>query len=116
MNGDSRARAVLARAEALTADELFRLHGRLEKPSPHAIGVGERVRLRPKSRADIFDLALAGKIATVRAIERDFEDRVHFSVTVDDDPGADFGVQGLPGHRFFFHADEVERLEERGAP
>jgi len=37
-------------------------------------------------------------------------------VTVDDDPGADLGALGLPGHRFFFFADEVERLGEEGTP
>ena len=113
--GDVRARRVLERAEALSADEQLRLHGRLRKHSPEqasVIRVGERVRLRPKARADIFDLALAGRTATVRAVDLDFEDRVHLSVTVDDDPGADLGVQGLPGHRFFFFLDEVERLSE----
>jgi hypothetical protein len=116
--GDTRSRAILARAEALSQDELLRLHGRLQQaPSaPRAVAVGERVRLRPKARADIFDLALAGRIATVRAVERDFEDRVHVSVTVDDDPGADLGIAGLPGHRFFFFSDEIERLEDGGAP
>jgi hypothetical protein len=115
--GDPRARAILERAEALSGAELLRLHGRLRGPSPvsSAIAVGERVRLRPKARADIFDLALAGRVATVRAVERDFEDRVHLSVTVDDDPGADLGMAGFPGHRFFFFVDEVERLDAGGA-
>jgi hypothetical protein len=110
--GDPRARAILARAEALSSEELLRLHGRLRQTpnTASAISVGERVRLRPKARADIFDLALAGRVATVRTVERDFEDRLHLSVTVDDDPGADLGELGLPGHRFFFFADEVERL------
>jgi hypothetical protein len=27
---------------------------------------------------------------------------------VDDDPGKDLGLQGEPGHRFFFGLDEVE--------
>jgi len=117
--GDPRARAILERAEALSGDEQMRLHGRLRQPllqRSNTLLVGERVRLRPKARADIFDLALAGRNATVRAIERDFEDRVHVSVTVDDDPGADLGIAGLPGHRFFFFLDEVERLAEPSAP
>jgi hypothetical protein len=116
-SGDPRARAILARAEALSAKELFSLHGRLQQNTPpsRAFAVGERVRLKPKAQADIFDLALAGKIATVRAIERDFEDRVYLSVTVDDDPGADLGAQGMPGHRFFFFLDEVERLDSGAA-
>lgn len=117
-SGDPRARRILERAESLSGDEQLRLHGRLRNPSNErgtAIDVGQRVRLRPKARADIFDLALAGRSATVRAVERDFEDRVHVSVTVDDDPGADLGVQGWPGHRFYFFLDEVEPLGE-GAP
>ena len=109
--GDPRARAILARAEALSSDELMRLHGRLERTraDSSAIRIGERVRLRPKAGADIFDLALSGRMATVREVHRDFEDRLQLSVTVDDDPGADLGELGLPGHRFFFFADEVER-------
>jgi hypothetical protein len=116
--GDPRARAILARAEALSQGELLRLHGRLEEPRARtpSFVVGERVRLCPKARADIFDLALAGRVATVRSVTRDFEDRVYLSVTVDDDPGADLGALGLPGHRFFFSPDEVERLDEAGTP
>jgi hypothetical protein len=29
---------------------------------------------------------------------------------VDDDPGKDFGALRMPGHRFFFQADEIEPL------
>lgn len=75
---------------------------------------GDRVRLRPAGRADIFDLALAGKTATIAAIEQDYENRVHLAVTVDDDPGSDLGVDGKPGHRFFFSPDEVEILSADG--
>jgi hypothetical protein len=76
---------------------------------------GDRVRLRPAGRADIFDIALSGKIATVAAIEQDFENRIHLAVTVDEDPGSDFGIAGKPGHRFFFSPDDVEVLD-RSAP
>jgi hypothetical protein len=75
-----------------------------------AIKIGDRVRLHPLARADIFDMALDGKIATVLSIEQDFEDRIHLAVTVDDDPGKDFGAAGQIGHRFFFGIDEVEPL------
>jgi len=71
---------------------------------------GDRVTLRPLGRADIFDIALDGKIATVVSIEQDFENRIYLAVTVDDDPGSDFGQTGKPGHRFFFGADEVEPI------
>jgi len=75
---------------------------------------GDRVRLRPRGGADIFDIALAGKLATIATIEHDFENRVHLAVTVDDDPGNDFGLSGKPGHRFFFGIDEIE-LADRSA-
>jgi hypothetical protein len=68
--------------------------------------------LRPRRRADAFDLMLDGKTAVITAVEQDFEDNVHLAVTIDDDPGKDLGADGMPGHRFFFHPDEVERLEE----
>jgi hypothetical protein len=71
---------------------------------------GDRVRLRPRGRADILDLALAGMAATVEAIEQDFEGRVYLAVTVDEDPGKDLGALRQPGHRFFFQPDEVEAL------
>jgi hypothetical protein len=69
---------------------------------------GDRVRLRPRGTKDIFDLALNGKAATIASIEQDFENRIHLAVTIDDDPGCDLGLQGKPGHRFFFSPEEVE--------
>ena len=71
---------------------------------------GDRVRLRPLGRADIMDLALEGKTATIEAIEQDFEDRVYLAVLVEDDPGRDLGELRQPGHRFFFGVEEVELL------
>jgi hypothetical protein len=70
--------------------------------------VGDRVRLCPTRKADIMDMALAGKIAVIEAIEQDFEDQVQLAVVVDDDPGREFGMMRQPGHRFFFSPDEVE--------
>jgi hypothetical protein len=96
--------------------EFARLMG-LERPTPTSVLVngqpvarGTLVRLRPHQGADIFDLALAGRIATVESIEQDYEERVHLAVTLHDDPGADLGAMRLPGHRFFFSPDEVEPL------
>ncbi len=77
---------------------------------PCEIRQGDRVRLRPRGRADILDLALAGKTATVEAIEQDYEGRVYLAVTVDDDPGKDLGALRQPGHRFFFQPEEVEAI------
>ena len=77
---------------------------------PAEVRQGDRVRLRPQGRADILDLALAGRTATIEAIEQDFEGRVYLAVTVDDDPGKDLGALRQPGHRFFFQPEEVEPL------
>jgi hypothetical protein len=74
------------------------------------VRAGDRIRLHPRGRADILDLALAGKTATVETIEQDFDGRVYLAVTVDDDPGKDLGALRQPGHRFFFSPDEVEPL------
>jgi hypothetical protein len=74
----------------------------------YEIRAGDRVRLSPRGRADILDLALAGRTATVEAVEQDYDGRVYLAVTVDDDPGRDLGALRQPGHRFFFTPDEVE--------
>jgi hypothetical protein len=103
--GDPQARALLARTEAEGLARLARLHGRL---APRAdLRPGARVRIKPRRRADILDLALAGKQATIEAVEHDLEGRAYVAVTVDDDPGKDLGAYG---HRFFFAPEEVELL------
>jgi len=105
---DPRARAVLDRTEALSPADLIRLHGALREPPREAsLRPGAHVRIRPRQGGDVFDIALAGKAATVAAVERDDQGRLLLAVTVDEDPGRDLGVFG---HRFFFHADEVEPL------
>lgn len=73
---------------------------------------GDRVRLAPNGRADIMDLALAGKIGQIEAIEQDFNDKIHLAIVLDDDPGRDLGLLRQPGHRFFFALDEVELLND----
>jgi hypothetical protein len=77
---------------------------------PAEVRRGDRVRLRPRGRADIMDVALAGMAATVDGIEQDYEGRVYLAVTVDDDPGRDLGELRQPGHRFFFRPEEIEPL------
>jgi hypothetical protein len=69
---------------------------------------GDRVRLRPLGRADIMDIALEGKTATIESIEQDFEDRIYLALVVDDDPGKDLGRERKIGHRFFYGVEEVE--------
>ena len=135
---DNRASALLSRVENLARGEMASLHGTVRglRPVPdeggrrmanwdpesdrrrvecihvgaYEIRQGDRVRLRPRGRADIMDMALAGMTATVEAIEQDFEGRVFLAVTIDDDPGKDLGLLRQPGHRFFFQAEEVEPL------
>jgi hypothetical protein len=72
--------------------------------------VGDRVRIWPLGDADILDMALKGKTATIESIEQDFEDQVYLAVTFDDDPGHDLGAEGKPGHRFFYRPEEVDPL------
>jgi hypothetical protein len=73
---------------------------------------GDRVRLRPRNRADIFDMALAGQTATIHTIEQDLEGRAYLAVTIDEDPGKDLGELRQIGHRFFFAPEEVEPLDQ----
>jgi hydrogenase maturation protease len=76
------------------------------------VKAGDRVRLRPREGGDIFDLALRGQLATIEALEQDYEGKMHVCVVLDDDPGRDLGMMRQPGHRFFFDSNEVEPLPE----
>jgi len=130
---DARTRALLHRTDSLSGDQVLAMHGAIrgmhraldnstEALNPAADGTcrtqfrpGDQVRLRPRARADAFDSLLVGRSATIVAIERDFEDRLHLAVTIDDDPGAAEGRAGKIGHRFFFRPDEVEPVRPSGA-
>ncbi len=134
-NSDERARAILERAEALPGEHLMRLHGTIRGLAPAGrepwsawdswagaapaqtvriagteLEPGDRVRLHPQKRSDIFDSALEGKIAIIEAIEEDFERNIHLAVVIEDDPGRDLGEMRQIGHRFFFSLAEVEPL------
>lgn len=112
-NGSDAARRILERTEGLPPEQLGKMHGAirsLRKAAKLEFREGDRVRLWPRRKADIFDIALEGKVAIVESVERDFEDRVHLAVTVEDDPGREFGVARQIGHRFFFSPEEVELL------
>ena len=138
---DPRAREILDRSESLTEEDLMGLHGAvrgfqtlrggeqidpfevegLERPAPLSVTVGgvevrggSRVRLWPQAGRDIFDIALSGKVAIVEKIEQDFEDRILFAVSVEDDPGREMVDMPVLGHRFFFSPEEVEPLEGEG--
>ncbi len=114
---DPKVAALLDRVEALGVQDVRGLHGaRRDRGLPAVklgatlVRPGDKVRLRPGKGGESLDVVLAGKVATVESIEVDFEDRPHLAVTVDEDPGADLGRLGQPGHRFFFHPHEVEPL------
>ena len=130
---EARARSILERAESLPAEHLMKLHGTIRglvpsgaeawsawddwanRAGPETVRVngaevrsGDRVRLRPSKRADIFDTVLDGRVAIVAAIEQDFENKVQVAVVVEDDPGRDLGELRQTGHRFFFSPEEIE--------
>lgn len=118
------ARALLDRVEALTPREILQLHG-ARRPSGESAGApvdaqvraqdrlkGARVVLRPRRSADALDVLLEGRCAVVRGVEHSVDGELLLGVTLTDDPGADLGEAGLPGHRFFFRLDEVELLDE----
>ena len=93
----------------------------LEQPVPDhvtiggvAVQPGSRVRLRPRPGRDVWDVALAGKVAFVESIEQDYEERIHLAVTLEDDPGRDLGRERFMGHRFSFAPDEIEPLSADG--
>jgi hypothetical protein len=129
---DEQARRILERTEALDEKQLMKMHGLMRdtvaaetesffnpasKPTSFSLGgvslkAGDRVRVRPKNRADIFDMAVAGKIAVIETIEQDAEDKIHLALVMEDDPGKDLGFLRQPGHRFFYGLDEVEPLTE----
>ena len=107
-----------ARASAAGGDggtepwDFFGDHTRLERVTVAGVSyeTGGRVRIHPKGRADILDVALEGRTAEIEAIEQDFDGQIHLALILDDDPGADLGRLRQPGHRFFFTPADVEVL------
>lgn len=80
------------------------------------IKAGDKVLLRPGrgrrgALTDAMDMMLEGKTARVELIQQDFENRIYVVVTLDDDPGREqWDERVLPGHRFYFFPEEVDRL------
>lgn len=105
---------------AIDFDDFFGASTRLKGVSVKGVFLkaGDRVRLRPKSRADAFDLVLDGQTAVIEAVEQDLERRVHLAVILEHDPGKDLGLLRQPGHRFFYGVEEVEPLTDgfEGSP
>jgi hypothetical protein len=132
---DEHARRLLERTDALQNDALLKMHGMMRSAendgavefddffgastrleSVNVAGVrlkaGDRVRIRPKARADVMDVALVGQIGIIEAVEQDLEKRVHLALVLENDPGKDLGMMRQPGHRFFYGIDEIEPLVE----
>lgn len=125
------ARNILERTENLSPEQWLGMHGTLREVNPldeqifgnsaalesvalgdRELRCGDRVRIRPKQRADAMDMALAGKVALIEALEQDAEGRVHLALVLDEDPGRDLGLLRQPGHRFFYNLEEVEPIGE----
>jgi len=134
---DPRAAAILDRCDALSDDDLGRLHGgrrvdgdevpgwdaeaearaRPESDAVMVAGValrqGSRVLLRPSRRADAQDLFLAGMTAVVARVYGDTDGGTHLAVMLEDDPGQD--LYAATGRYYYFAPDEVEPLADREA-
>jgi hypothetical protein len=130
-NADPAVRAMVARAEAATPDEITALHGRVTLRDPVTTeppvepdglpdpvageaeatvdGIrfvrGGRVILRPGDEADLHARLLDGHAATIERILIDLDGKVHLGVTIDDDPGQELLRES--GRFLYFFADEV---------
>jgi hypothetical protein len=124
---DGQARSLLERTESLRPEHILSMHGVMKKSdnfddvvfggstrlesamvSDREVKIGDAVIISPKSRADVMDVALAGRRAVIEAIEQDAEGGIHLALVVEDDPGRDLGMLRQPGHRFFYGLNEVE--------
>jgi hypothetical protein len=128
---DEHARRILERTENLATADMMKLHGAMRSPRAQAeeeeffnpqkpleevtvggvaLKAGDRVRIHPKKRADVMDIALAGKIGIIESVMQDVDGSVQFALVLEDDPGRDLGMLRQPGHRFFYGPDEIEPL------
>ena len=62
--------------------------------------------LRLVGRSDPYDRILDGRIATIERIFFDYDDKLYFGVTIDDDPGQE--LMRDTGRFLFFFVGEVE--------
>ena len=131
---DPAVREMIQRALQTTPSDILDLHGAFS-PSASAVSIappevagetrvevdgvsferGAKVILRPGERAraedrkDAYDTLLQGKAATIERIYLDYEDRIYFGVTIDDDPGQE--LMRDSGRFLFFFVDEVELVD-----
>ena len=68
--------------------------------------LGDSVVLRLGGRTDPYDRMLDGRKATVERIYLDYDDKLYFGVTIDDDPGQQ--LMRDTGRFLFFFAGEFE--------
>lgn len=109
---------LVERAEALDAETLASLHGRLDvgsEPGDERLRIGEaivergsRVRVHPKGRTDVFDSFVEGKSARVTAVHTDFDGQRYVGVVFDDDPASE--IHEWYGRSYIYTAAEVEPL------
>ncbi|MEV5327271.1 hypothetical protein AB0K67_24310 [Nonomuraea sp. NPDC052634] len=125
---DPRAAAIIDRVEAMTPEDLARLHGTIRDPQSPApswhpeahsdtvevagkiVRRGSRVRLRPRLRgSDPQDMFLDGRTALVEAVLQDVDGAPHLAVTLEDDPAAE--LNQWYGRYRYFSPDETEPLD-----
>ncbi len=68
--------------------------------------LGDAVALRLDARSDPYDRILDGRRATIERIYLDYEDKLYFGVTIDDDPGQE--LMRETGRFLFFFTGEIE--------
>jgi hypothetical protein len=114
---DPRIAALFSSLEAMPETERAGLLGAWRSHPGRSFCVGDRVRVKRElkqcsdstRRRDILDVAVAGRTALVQDVMQDREGRIHVAIVLDDDPGRDLGLEGWPGHRWFFAPEELER-------
>ena len=134
---DPKAAEIIARCDAMSPEDLMRLHGTFRDPDPlppswsdaddpfavfndhdpdtgevvisgATVRKGSLVRLNPRRRADAQDLFYADQLARVTAIHRDLDDETHVAVVLVDDPAGD--LHDWYGRYLYFSPDEVVPL------
>jgi hypothetical protein len=132
---DPAVKEMIARAAAATPEEIVALHGRVTirdpvttEPPTEPPGLrdpragdtvaevdgkrfvqGGKVVIHPDQGADLQARMLEGRTATVERIFTDYDGKIHFGVTVDDDPGQD--LMRDTGRFLYFFAQEMEVID-----
>jgi hypothetical protein len=117
---DPRARTIVDRSDALTAEEFANLHGTWSVDPDHdgvlihgvRVSKGSLVRVHPRRRADAQDLFFAGQTARVTKVVSDVDGDTHVALVLADDPAADLHDEA--GRYLYFAPDELEPLTEGG--